>query len=150
MLTRALHEHGLHHKLQRRFPLEVWTAAVGHELARRARPTALTAGVLHILVRDCRWRDQLDAARVFLIARLNEKLGRPAVRELRFGLAHAGFLEEASAADPVGSARAFALALPPRCPRASSELVGNWGLPAELHQALCSAAGAAISRRALW
>lgn len=119
---------------------------MGKELAARARPSALTAGVLHILVQDHRWRDQLDAARNLLIERVNERLGRPAVRELRFGLAHSGFLEEPAAQDPVGSARAFAERLPKSCAASGARLLGKTQLSAELHEALARAAGAALRR----
>src|SRR5437870_4509439 len=94
VLLRTLQQHGLQARLDQRFPLHVWIAAVGSELARRARPTALRAGVLTLLVQDHRWRDQLDAARMLLMERVNERLGRRAVRELRFGLAHEGFLDD--------------------------------------------------------
>jgi hypothetical protein len=70
----------------------IWDAVVGRELAARAQPTVLASGVLHVLVQDHRWRDQLDAMRAELKSRLNARLGREAVRELRFGLAHAGAL----------------------------------------------------------
>src|SRR5262245_39981252 len=88
ILRRALELHGMASRLERRLPLHVWDAAVGAEIASRARPTTLRAGELHILVQDHRWRDQLDAARALIIARLNERLGFQAVRALRFALAH--------------------------------------------------------------
>jgi hypothetical protein len=46
-------------------------------------------------VQDHRWRDQLDAARVFVLERINRRLGKDEVRELQFGLAHEGALTPA-------------------------------------------------------
>jgi predicted nucleic acid-binding Zn ribbon protein len=92
VLERTLKEQGLARRLERRLPRHVWREAVGPGIAERAQPTVLVAGVLHLLVEDNRWRDQLDAARTFIIERVNACLGRPLVRELRFGLAHAGAL----------------------------------------------------------
>ena len=96
VLSRALGEQGLAQRLDRRLPTQLWNDAVGPEIARRAQPTVLSAGVLHVLVQDRNWRDQLDAMRMMLMARLNQRLGRPLVKELRFGMAHAGALEEGS------------------------------------------------------
>ena len=146
MLVRALQSHGLQTRLDKRLPLHVWTAAVGAGIARRARPTVLRGGELHILVQDHRWRDQLDAARHLIMARLNEKLGRNAVRELKFGLAHSGFLEEGRAFDPVPAFFDAGTAGPrPRCETAA-RLVGDAPLQADLREALERAAGAAVRR----
>jgi len=95
ILHRALQEHGLARRLPRRIPPEVWEMAVGRQIAARAQPTALSRGTLHLIVEDHRWRDQLDAARKIVIERLNGRLGAGAVRELQFGLAHTGALDEA-------------------------------------------------------
>ncbi len=92
LLELAMHQAGLSSSLARRLPKQVWEAAVGREIATRAQPTHLTAGVLHVLVEDHRWRDQLDAMRMELISRVNARLGKALVRELHFGLAHAGAL----------------------------------------------------------
>ena len=92
ILEQALHHAGISAPLARRLPKQVWEAAVGREIATRAQPTVLSAGVLFVLDEDHRWRDQLDAMRTDLIARLNARLGKVQVRELRFGLAHAGAL----------------------------------------------------------
>jgi predicted nucleic acid-binding Zn ribbon protein len=96
LLSRALGEQGLSQRLDRRLPTQLWNDAVGPEIARRAQPTVLAAGVLHVLVQDRNWRDQLDAMRMMLVARLNQRLGRPLVKELRFGMAHEGVLEAGS------------------------------------------------------
>jgi predicted nucleic acid-binding Zn ribbon protein len=95
ILRRALHQHGFARRLPRRISPEAWEHAVGRQIAARAQPTVLAGGTLHLLVEDHRWRDQLDAARVFLLERINGRLGAGAVRELQFGLAHAGVLEVA-------------------------------------------------------
>lgn len=95
ILHRTLQLSGMGRRLPRRVSPSLWESAVGPELAARAQPTVLSSGTLHVLVQDHRWRDQLDAARLTLIERLNRKLGRNAVRALQFGLAHEGALDEA-------------------------------------------------------
>jgi predicted nucleic acid-binding Zn ribbon protein len=97
ILRRTLDRHGLGRRLDRHVAAAVWADAVGKELATRATPTVLSGGTLHVLVQDHRWRDQLDAARAIVIERLNQRLGRSAVRALQFGLAHEGALQPRTA-----------------------------------------------------
>src|SRR5207302_9208576 len=95
ILHRALREAGMAKRLPRRVSPGLWESAVGRQIAARAQPTVLSGGILHILVQDHCWRDQLDAARVMLLERLNRKLGKNSVRALQFGLAHEGALDQA-------------------------------------------------------
>ncbi len=144
VLHRALDSHGLRRRLERRISPQVWSEAVGPQLASRAQPTVLTGGVLHILVEDHRWRDQLDAARNFLIARINQRLRAPLVRELRFGLAHDEALAPAKAAlEP----KAPQPARPESCIEPGTVL-GRSQLEPSLREAVLRAAEAASRRRA--
>jgi hypothetical protein len=106
ILHRELKKCGMARRLPRRLSPEVWESAVGRQIAARAQPTVLSAGTLHVLVQDHRWRDQLDAARMFLIERLNARLGKHVVTQLQFGLAHEGALldgrRRAGIGEPVG------------------------------------------------
>jgi hypothetical protein len=129
--------------VERQLPLHVWAAAVGPEIAQRTRPTLLRNGELHIMVQDHRWRDQLDAARKLLIARVNEKLGRNAVRELRFGPAPADWIDRCR---PIEVAHSVSAAFRPRCETAH-RLVGDAPLCPEVREALLAAASAAVRRR---
>jgi predicted nucleic acid-binding Zn ribbon protein len=130
ILRRTLDRHGLARRLDRHIPAAVWADAVGPELASRAQPTVLCGGTLHVLVQDHRWRDQLDAARVILIERLNRRLGHSAVRALQFGLAHEGALRARCADAPSGDRL--------RAPAPA----GAHKLPAELRDAFLRAAAA--------
>lgn len=138
VLHRALEHHGLRRHLERHISPAIWADAVGAQLASRAQPTVLAHGVLHLLVQDYMWRDQIDAARSFVIERLNRRLGAPLVRELRFGLAHAGALDQArSAVEPRNHGS----------PVEPSRVLGEARLDGTLREALLRAAEAA-SRRA--
>ena len=146
ILERALDEQGLSVRLDRRLPAQVWDAAVGAEICKRARPTVLVSGVLHVLVVDHRWRDQLDAMRSLLIERINQQVGRELVRDLRFGLAHEGALAAPAwhqphrAHHPGREARGLLAAEGALVPAAEQ-------LPPELREALLRAASAAQARR---
>ncbi|MFL5309754.1 MAG: DUF721 domain-containing protein [Myxococcales bacterium] len=135
ILQRTLGRHGLARRLDRHVPAAVWADAVGVDLASRAQPTFLSAGTLHLLVQDHRWRDQIDAARALIIERLNRRLGRRAVRALQFGLAHDGALRSAP--------RETAPAAPP----GPAPVAGAHALPSEVRDALLRAAAASSRRR---
>jgi predicted nucleic acid-binding Zn ribbon protein len=135
ILQRTLHRHGLGRRLDRHVPAEVWADAVGADLAARAQPTVLSAGTLHLLVQDHRWRDQIDAARHLIIEKLNRRLGRNAVRALQFGLAHEGALRPA--------ARHAAPAPLRHC---AATVAGSHALPSEVRDALLRAAASARRR----
>jgi predicted nucleic acid-binding Zn ribbon protein len=141
ILPRALIKHGMGRRLPRQITPELWESAVGAQIAARAQPTVLSHGTLHLLVQDHRWRDQLDAARVILLERLNGKLGKGVVRALQFGLAHEGALDEARRRAGVGAAREAEIALEPQ------RVLGGARLDAGLREAVLRAAEAAQRRR---
>jgi hypothetical protein len=141
ILHRALNEHGMARRLPRRLSPEVWESAVGRQIAARAQPTVLSAGTLHVLVQDHRWRDQLDAARIFLIERLNLRLGKDVVRKLQFGLAHEGALVDARRRAGIGVVAGPEVALEPQM------VLGPARLEPGLREAVLRAAEAAARRR---
>lgn len=128
-------------RLPRRLSYELWESAVGRQIAARAQPTVLVAGTLHVLVEDHRWRDQLDAARTFLIERLNARLGKDAVLRLQFGLAHEGALREGRRRAGIGLAAREEVAVEPLA------VLGGARLDPGLREALLRAAEAAARRR---
>ena len=153
ILKRALAERGLTARIERRLPAQVWREAVGAELAARAQPTVLTGGVLHVLVIDHRWRDQLDAARGTLIARVNSRLGKPLVKSLQFGLAHGDALAGAQASarrrpDALHGAAASEASVEDRA-AAAAYVPAAHTLPDELRQALLGATAACLARAAV-
>jgi len=141
ILQRTLDRHGLMRRLDRHVPAAVWADAVGMELASRAQPTVLSAGTLHLLVQDHRWRDQLDAARGMLLERLNQKLGAGAVRALQFGLAHVGALDDGRRRAGLGAARRPEIDVEPQ------RVLGAARLDPGLREAVLRAAEAAQRRQ---
>jgi predicted nucleic acid-binding Zn ribbon protein len=142
ILQRTLRDSGMARRLPRRIGAQTWASAVGEQIAARAQPTALFAGTLHILVQDHRWRDQLDAARNFLIERLNRALGAGTVRELQFGLAHTGALDAARKAAGIGTLDEPTPCLEP------GRILGGARLEGTLREALLRAAEASVRRAA--
>ena len=139
VLQRALHAHGMARRLPRRIAPLTWENAVGRQIAARAQPTVLSGGVLHVLVEDHRWRDQLDAARAFLLERINRAVG--GVREIQFGLAHSGALDAGRRRAGIGAVEKPEAFVEPR------EVLGDARLEPVLREAVLRAAEAARRRR---
>ena len=64
-----------------------WDALVGPTLARHAQPVRLRRGVLLVAVDSAEWMHELQYLKHDLCARVNERLGRNAVREIFLVLA---------------------------------------------------------------
>ncbi len=62
---------------------EVWEAAVGADIARRARPLSLRRGTLVLGVTSSAWMHQLAFLRSEIAARVNAALGERVVRSVR-------------------------------------------------------------------
>ena len=60
-----------------------WPETVGQAIADVARPSAERDGLVTVSCRSAVWASELDLLSTDLIARLNEALGRPAVRALK-------------------------------------------------------------------
>ena len=61
---------------------DCWEAAVGPEIARRCRPTALRGKVLEVTVDSSVWCQQLQLRRVEILAGLRRELGPEAPTDL--------------------------------------------------------------------
>ena len=61
-----------------------WGAMVGAEVARRARPQALTSGCLHVVVDNSPWLHELTLRSAELTTRLRAEV--PSIQTLRFSL----------------------------------------------------------------
>jgi hypothetical protein len=63
---------------------DVWEAAVGEALARKACPTKIQNGTLFVMVSNSTLIQELQFAKATLRDRLNQQLGGPVVRDIRF------------------------------------------------------------------
>ena len=61
-----------------------WPQAAGEAVARQAEPVSERDGEVTIACRTATWAQELDLLQDRLRARLNEELGEPAVKSLRF------------------------------------------------------------------
>jgi hypothetical protein len=62
---------------------EIWSAALGAQIASRATPVRLARGELLIAVAEAVWRQELQLLAPQIMAKLNQALGREVVQRVR-------------------------------------------------------------------
>jgi predicted nucleic acid-binding Zn ribbon protein len=77
--------------------LQVWDRALGADLAPYCRPEGIRHGTLVARVPDSAWMQRLQLEKPRILERLEELLGEPAARDLRFRI---GPLEPAPRRSP--------------------------------------------------
>ncbi len=77
---------GIRREVQDQGLLQEWEGLVGEEIARVARPTALSKGVLFVEVDSSAWLNELNLLRPQLLERINEGQEAPPVRKVVFRL----------------------------------------------------------------
>jgi len=83
-LPRALKSLGISRRTREAQALWLWPQVIGPHLARESRALRLTGGILLVTASSPALAHQLHLERGMLIERLNEAIGVPAVREIRF------------------------------------------------------------------
>jgi predicted nucleic acid-binding Zn ribbon protein len=83
-LPRALKLLGISRRTREAQALLLWPQVIGPDLARESQALKLTGGTLLVTASSPALAHQLHLERTMLIERLNEAIGAPAVREIRF------------------------------------------------------------------
>jgi predicted nucleic acid-binding Zn ribbon protein len=60
----------------------VWDAAVGQQIAAKARPVSFRDGILAVSVVSAPWMQQLTFLKTGMIEKLNERIGRDLIRDI--------------------------------------------------------------------
>ncbi|MEA2636808.1 MAG: hypothetical protein QOH92_3575 [Chloroflexota bacterium] len=83
-LPRALKSLGISRRTREAQALWLWPQVIGPHLARESQALKLTGGTLLVTASSPALAHQLHLERTMLIERLNEGIGAPAVRDIRF------------------------------------------------------------------
>jgi predicted nucleic acid-binding Zn ribbon protein len=83
-LSSALRSLGIAERLGPARSLAAWRAAVGETIARRTETLGVRGGILWVAVDGSCWMQELAGRRREILARLAEKTGEGAIRDLRF------------------------------------------------------------------
>lgn len=104
-LPRALKSLGISRRTREAQALWLWPQLVGPHLARETSALKLTGGTLWVTATSPALAHQLHLERGMLIDRLNDGIGVPAVREIRFRQAGPGFSSPAGGGSAKGPFR---------------------------------------------
>jgi hypothetical protein len=86
ILERALKRMSLDGKLKEQEIWNVWNSVAGEHVAGHAQPDFMRNGILFVRVSTSPWMQQLSYMSQGIVEALNQRLGAPIVREIRFKL----------------------------------------------------------------
>ncbi|NPV53138.1 MAG: DUF721 domain-containing protein [Firmicutes bacterium] len=84
VLERSLKQLGVSNRVKEKQAVQVWFDEVGPEIARAARPVDSREGILFVAVRTSAWAQQLAFLKEDLLVKLNRRLGRRVIRDIKF------------------------------------------------------------------
>ncbi len=86
ILSGYLNQPGLRSKMREQKILNAWDQVVGKAIAEVTQPSRVRNHILQIRVINSVWMQELQFHKPFMIQKLNELLGDPALQDLRFVL----------------------------------------------------------------
>lgn len=84
ILEELLAHYELKEPLERYRSLVIWPEVVGERIAKVTKPVNIQNGVLLVKVKSAVWRMELTLMKQQIIDRLNESLGKPVVKDIKF------------------------------------------------------------------
>lgn len=84
LIEQFLQSVGIQGKIEENFAIVYWDQAVGKEISERTEPFKITKGILFVKVKDPVWRNELQFFKEEIIKKLNDKIGRNIVKEIKF------------------------------------------------------------------
>jgi predicted nucleic acid-binding Zn ribbon protein len=82
ILKATIKDLGIEKPIQQYEALVIWPKVVGDKIASVTEPRHIANGKLFIKVKNAAWRNELIFHRSDLIKKLNEQIGRAAVRDI--------------------------------------------------------------------
>ena len=84
LIRQLVHRLGMDGRLSESEAVLVWPEVVGAEIAVRAAAVSIEAGLLTVRVSDAAWRNELSYLKPDLIRKLNTRLGKTVVSDIKF------------------------------------------------------------------
>jgi predicted nucleic acid-binding Zn ribbon protein len=84
ILTAILKDRGWNSIIRQNRVFDEWEGAVGSIIARNARPVRVDRGVILAVVSSPAWTQELTLKKETIIGRLNDRLGKPVITDIRF------------------------------------------------------------------
>ena len=84
LIEQFLQSVGIHGKIEENFAIVYWDQVVGKEISERTEPYKILRGILFVRVTDPAWRNELQFFKQEIIKKLNHKIGRNIVKDIKF------------------------------------------------------------------
>jgi len=75
---------GMRERFEENMAIAFWDMCVGKEVSRHTEPFKVKEGILLVKVDDDVWRNELTYFKHQIIEKLNEKLGKKTIKEIKF------------------------------------------------------------------
>jgi len=83
-LDRMFKDLGFDKKMDQVRAVELWAEIVGEKIAQISTAERVSDGILYVKVKSMTWRTELLFQKQDILARIEERIGRKAVRDIRF------------------------------------------------------------------
>lgn len=84
ILAQYLRDLGLEQSIMRHEALLYWPDVVGPTIAEITQPQYISNHILFVQVNNMSWRNELVYYKIEIIKKLNEKIGSPLIKEIKF------------------------------------------------------------------
>ncbi len=75
---------GIRDKIEENFAIVYWDMVVGKEISEKTEPFKVVKGILFVKVNDAVWRNELQFFKHEIIQKLNNKIGKKIVEDIKF------------------------------------------------------------------
>ena len=75
---------GLNSGVEQQKALKVWGKTVGNKISKNTEPISVKNGILEIKTTNSVWRQELQIQKTEIIKRLNKRLKKNIIKEIRF------------------------------------------------------------------
>lgn len=84
LIFKFLQSIGIREKIEENLALVYWDSVVGKKIAENAEPYKIAKGIIFVKVEDTVWRNELQYFKNEIIEKLNHKLGKKTVTDIKF------------------------------------------------------------------
>ena len=79
-----LRKFGIENAIAQNNALNIWSEIVGEKVAKHTEPNRVEHGIMIIKVSSPTWRQELYFQKTEIIKKINNKIGRNVIRDIRF------------------------------------------------------------------
>ena len=83
-LKKLIKTAGLEKGIAQQKALELWSETVGETVSKNTEPTSIEHGILSIKTTTSAWRQELQFQKTQIIEKLNKKLNKKLIKDIRF------------------------------------------------------------------